>query len=227
MSEPGYTHRMLKFLAVVKRPLLVLTAIGSVLLGIIAYDLSSMATATVTNKTGRAVMVYVAFGADSVVTSFPFCASTGRLGCRFPLGQGQTKALPIGQSYLNATLSIGGPVTCGSTKVELNLNNPAWYDIADVSLVDGFGAKVGVTAKDASGTRALGPVTTEQGNEKAFGVYPYGCDLCVRRGEPPCGIPAGREGCKTGPDQYHPDVPCQYQGTKKGGGSQVAVTWLE
>jgi hypothetical protein len=184
----------------------------------------SKATAVIANKTGAPVTVYLTFGADSVVTGFPFCTSTGRLGCKFPLANGATQALPLGGKYLNATLSVSGPVTCGMTKAELNLNNPAWYDIADISLVDGFSTKIGISATDAKGKHELGPVTSQSGNEKAFGVYPYGCDICVERQNPPCSIPKGKEGCKTGPDQYHPDVPCQYQGTTKGGGTAVVVT---
>lgn len=194
---------------------------------LIAIGLPQKASATFVNKTGRPVLVYVAFGADSAVTSFPFCTSTGRLGCRFPLGIDGTAELPLGGKYLNATFSVNGTVTCGMTKIELNLNNPAWYDIADISLVDGFSARVALVATDSSGTHELGPVVSATGNEKAFGVYPYGCDICVARSAPPCDIPKGREGCKAGPDQYHPAVPCQYQGTKKGGGSAVAVTLLK
>jgi len=204
------------------------TAVISVLLGATFVGIASCerATASIANKTGNAVMVYVAFGADSAVTSFPFCTPTGRLGCKFGLLNGDEQFLPLGITgrYLNATFSVSGPVTCGVTKFELNLNNPSWYDIVDISLVDGFSTKIGISAKDSAGTHALGPVTSQTDNEKAFGVYPYGCDICVARSSPPCGIPKGHEGCKTGPDQYHPDVPCQYQGTNKGGGSVVRVT---
>jgi hypothetical protein len=200
-----------------------LVALGaSVALGV-AFKSCSKASARIKNSTGAPVVVYVAFGADSVVKSFPFCSSTGRLGCKFPLIAGETQDLPLAGKYLNATLSVGGPVTCGITKVELNINNPAWYDIVDISLVDGFSNKMAVTAIDTAGTHDLS-VASQSGNEKAFGVYPYGCDLCVERSIPPCDIPKGRDGCKKGPDQYHPDVPCQYQGTTIGGGTSVTIT---
>jgi len=184
------------------------------------------ATVIVSNSENAPVTVFVAFGSDSVVLppSFSFCTASGALACSFPLAANGSQRLPLSGQYLNATLSVGGPVACGMTKIELNLNNPAWYDIVDVSLVDGFSTSVEVQAKDSSGTHEL-KVDSAAGNEKAFGVYPYGCDLCVERSLPPCGIPKGREGCKKGPDQYHPDVPCQYQGTKKGGGSSVAITF--
>ena len=68
-------------------------------------------------------------------------------------------------------------------------------------------------------THVLGPVRGPSGNEKNFGVYPLGCDICVRRDKPACGFVPGKAGCKSGPDPYHPDVPCQYQGVTMGGGS--------
>jgi hypothetical protein len=49
-----------------------------------------------------------------------------------------------------------------------------------------------------------------------------GCDICTARDNPPCGIAKGKEGCKAG-TQYKPDVPCQNQGKKMGGGSVVVV----
>lgn len=186
---------------------------------------SSKATLSIANRTSAPITVFVAFGADSIVTSLPSCTPAGRLQCSLPLAKDTTLALPLAGKYLNATLSVNGPVTCGMTKVELNLNNPAWYDIVDVSLVDGFSTAVRVSLTDSKGAHSIGPVVSQTGNEKAFGVYPYGCDLCVERSSPPCDIPKGREGCKKGPDQYHPAVPCQYQGTKKGGGTAVAITF--
>jgi hypothetical protein len=210
------------------KSLLKAAVVGALLAGAAIVGIASCgkATASITNKTGAPVTVYVAFGADSVVTSFPFCTPTGRLNCTFPIASSGEQILPMGITgrYLNATFSVNGPVTCGVTKFELNLNNPSWFDIVDISLVDGFSTKIGISVKDSAGTHQLGPVVTQGGNEKVFGVYPYGCDICIARSSPPCGIPKGHEGCKTGPDQYHPDVPCQYQGTRKGGGSAVRVT---
>lgn len=178
-------------------------------------------TLTVTNSTEADTTAYFAFGADSVVlpTDWSFCAATGKLNCSFTLKKGETKELPLQGKYLNATVSFGAPASCGSTKGELNLNNPKWYDIGDVSLVDGFSNKI---ALDMGGTK-LGPPAGATGNEKAYGVYPLGCDICVARQSPPCGMAPGKDGCKGG-DQYHPDVPCQHQGTVMGGGTKVTVT---
>lgn len=204
---------------------LIVFAAPVVILGGLAFTaLCRSSGATVTNRSGHPITVHVAFGSDSVVKSWPFCAGAEN-SCKFDLEDRDTRALPTGGKYLNATLSFGGPVACGKTKVELNLANPAWYDIVDISLVDGFDQKVGVSVRDSSGSYELGPVRSATGNEKAFGVYPDGCDICVDRQKPPCGQPVGSSGCKTG-TQYDPDVPCQYQGTTKGGGSTVAITLL-
>lgn len=192
------------------------------------------AGASIVNKSSSPAFVYVAFGADSGVTGWDFCHIEGRLQCKFPLAPGEHQVLPTSGKYLNATISFGGPVVtpasggippsagCGKTKVELNLNNPKWFDTIDISLVDGFDRKVSITAKDSVGTHELA-VKGPAGNEKAFGVYPLGCDICTARQNPPCGMSPGSDGCKLG-TQYKPDVPCQYQGTKMGGGTTATIT---
>ena len=180
---------------------------------------------TVTNTQADTVTVYVSFGSDSKVVTedWPFC-SGDHLSCSFDLPGNTTKSMPNPSGkYVNATFAFGNPVGCGSTKAEVNLNNPNWYDISDVSLVDGYSNKIQVdiladAQKDSAQT--LGPPAGQTGNEKVFGLYPYGCDICVDRQAPPCGIPTGKSGCKDG-TQYDPDVPCQWQGTTKGGGGHV------
>ncbi len=186
-----------------------------------AKSTAGTATLEIENDTAVATMVYVAFGADSAITTWPSCPVTSRLNCQMPLAAKTTVAVPLGGQYLNATFSFDGPVTCGATKAEANLNNPKWYDIADVSLVDGFSSPLVVKAGD----RML-EALRKTGNEKAFGVYPLGCDICTARQNPPCGMSPTREGCKAGPDQYHPDVPCQFQGSVMGGGTAVRIIHL-
>jgi hypothetical protein len=206
-----------------KRSPIVTAAVLSAGLGALAtLALFGGAGASIVNKSPGPVLVYVAFGADSGITSWDFCHVSGRLQCKFPLAPGEQQVLPTSGKYLNATISFGGPVTCGKTKVELNLNNPKWFDIIDISLVDGFDRKVSITAKDSSGTHELA-VKGPAGNEKAFGVYPLGCDICTARQNPPCGMSPGSDGCKLG-TQYKPDVPCQYQGSKMGGGTTATIT---
>ena len=183
---------------------------------------SSSSTLTMTNATAADTVVYFAFGADSAITSWSFCPTTSRLNCQFPLKAKSTQVLPLAGKYLNATVGFGAAVACGTTKGELNLNNPTWYDIADVSLVDGYSNKIEIDI----GTVKLGPPLGASGNEKVYGLFPLGCDICVARQSPPCGMKPGKAGCKTGPDQYHPDVICQWQGATKGGGSAVKVLYL-
>lgn len=173
----------------------------------------------VENATKKNVTVYVAFGADSVVTpsSWAVCGADGGLNCSFSLPAQTTMLLATGGQYLNATFSFNAPVACGVTKTELNLNNPKWYDTVDISLVDGFSNAVSLRYNEVT----LGPVTSATGNEKALGVYPAGCDLCVARSaQTPCGMTPGTDGCKSG-SQYDPSVPCQYQGLDTGGANVV------
>lgn len=186
-------------------------------------------TVVVTNRKAAPVVVYVTFGSDSKVTAkdwSSFCAGSG-LACSFSLGATTSRPLPTNGAYLNATFAFGAPVGCGVTKGEVNVNNPAWFDTMDVSLVDGFNHKVGIVytppaSADAGGAVALGPPLGAAGNEKVLGVYPFGCDVCVARQSPPCGIPVGKDGCKAG-TQSNPSPPCQVQGAVKGGGGAVEV----
>lgn len=194
-----------------------------------ATDAGSDATAgtvlLVTNKTRAEATVYFTFGSDSVVvpaTWSSFCTSVSGLTCTFQLATEKTRILPASGAYLNATVTFDNPATCGVTKIEVNLNNPSWYDTADISLVDGFSKFVYV---EANGT-LLGPTRGKDQNERVFGVFPFGCDICTARQNPPCGIPKGTAGCKTG-SQYKPDVPCQYQGPNKGGGGKVEIVLLQ
>lgn len=186
----------------------------------IAVD-ASMGSVSVKNATDKATVVYFAFGADSVVlpSTWSFCTATSSLNCSLHLKAGESRVLPTSGNYLNVTVSFDVPVGCGTTKAELNLNNPNWYDTVDVSLVDGYSNDILV---DYNGQRFV--VLGKDGNEKALGVFPYGCDICVARQSPPCGIAPGGKGCKAG-TQYKPDVPCQYQGTK--GGATVSVVLVK
>jgi hypothetical protein len=182
----------------------------------------------VVNDTGNAVAVFATFGADSVVRSAAwssFCTPQPSGGCQFPLSGHATQDLPLGGQYLNATFTFNHAATCGSTKAEVNINNPKWYDIADVSLVDGYSDKIKITAVEPgadAGANVLGPPVGREGNERVFGVFPLGCDVCVARQSPPCGMKPGKSGCKMG-TQYKPDVPCQYQGSVMGGGTSFTI----
>jgi hypothetical protein len=206
-----------------KQEFLLITSVGlgALLVGTIVTFLTiggGKATAKVTNASGAPISMPIKFGAGT--KAHPFC---GGASCVVPIPDKVTINIPTGGKYLNATLAFDAPVGCGATKVELDLNNPKWFDIVDVSLVDGWNRPVEVALKDPSGTQKIGPVESALGNEKAFGVYPLACDICVERQKPPCGYEPGKTGCKSG-TQYKPDVPCQYQGTVMGGGTSVLVT---
>jgi hypothetical protein len=185
-----------------------------------AADAASAGSVTIANATDADEVVYFSFGADSTVlpAAWPFCTASAPLNCSFKLKAHVGQVLPS-SGYLNVTMAFGGAVACGSTKAELNVNNPAWYDVVDVSLVDGYSNKVSI----AIDGKVLGPPVGKEGNEKVYGVFPLGCDICVARKSPPCGMKPGRDGCKAG-TQYKPDVPCQHQGSKMGGGSTIVVT---
>ncbi len=191
-----------------------------------AKSAANATTAAVHNKTKTATTVYVAFGSDSAITAsdWAFCTGSG-LNCSFPLAAGAVQDL-TGTDYLNATLAFGEAVGCGVTKSEVNINNPAWYDILDVSLVDGYSNNVQIVATPTGGkAQQLGPPLGETGNEKVYGLFPYGCDICVERQAPPCGISTGKTGCKAG-TQYDPDVICQWQGPTMGGGGLAVEVQL-
>jgi len=182
---------------------------------------------SVRNTTDREVVVHLAFSPDSEVKAKNwqhFCKKDSDLTCHFTLAKNHARPLPIGKKTFNATIAFDMAVGCGATKAEFNVNNPAWYDLADVSLVDGFNKKVSIAVRglpDASAPLSLGPPKGREGNEDVFGLYPLGCDICVARQSPPCGIGKGKDGCKAG-TQYEPKVPCQFQGPTKGGGSGVS-----
>jgi hypothetical protein len=180
----------------------------------------------VANQTEMPTTVYAAFGSDSVVlpAAWSFCAGSG-LNCSFVLGARDTQVLPLGGQYLSATFAFDAPVGCGATKAEFNFNNSTWYDQADVSMVDGYTNKIQVLvgAIGDAGALTLGPPVGKTGNEAVVGLFPYGCDICVARNSPPCGISKGTDGCKFG-TQYDPSVICQYKGPVMGGGISAVVS---
>ncbi len=198
-----------------------------------AGDAGAGTTLEIENKSGASVQVYVAFGSRSIISpmapDWEFCKQGDAAPvCSFLLGPDVTRVLPLAGMYFNATISFGGPVACGTTKAEFDLNSLTWYDTMDLSLVDGFNAGLGIEVRGPAGFGAaspeggaglvtLGPVLHERGNERAFGVFPLACDVCVERRGPPCGYKRGPSPeCKKG-KQDDPDVICQYQGTAMNG----------
>jgi hypothetical protein len=191
--------------------------------GIQPSNATPKTTLTLVDGIKGPITVYVSFGADSQIKTWDVCGESSP--CQFTLVESMN--LPLNGKYLNATFAFDHTVSCGATKAEVNVNNPKWYDVTDISLVDGFNVPITMTVHDDSkeGRSDAGvvmSVTQEGGNEKTFGVFPDQCDVCTARMNPPCGMKPGREGCKAG-SQYKPDVPCQYQGPTVGGGSQVVI----
>jgi hypothetical protein len=173
----------------------------------------STSHARVQNRTATATTVYVSFGAGSQIVGWPFCADAGAGVCSFSLGPWKNQDLPSDGKWLNATISFDAPPGCGVSLGELDLGNPSWtHDTADISLVNGWNRNLEIVI---SGDRSLGPTNGPDANASAYGVFPNGCDVCVARESPPCGMqPCGSPdaggacGCKGG-TQYAPSVPCQ------------------
>lgn len=205
------------------------TALLAILASCHHQDAATGTSLAVSNEKTETATVYVSFGSDSEVTAddWEFCSGSG-LNCSFDLGGKKTRPIPNPEGkYINATFSFNHQVGCGATKGEVNINNPSWYDTLDVSLVDGYNNKIRIDAKpkDAA-VLELGPPKGKDGNADVYGVFPYGCDVCVARESPPCGISKGKDGCKAG-TQYDPKPPCQWQGTMMGGGDlEVSVVLM-
>jgi len=112
-------------------------------------------TVRITNRQGTQAQVYINFAADSVLkpADVPFCKVTGQLNCEFTLAANSSRDIPNPQAkYLNMALAFNAQVTCGSTKAEVLVNNPNWFDILDVSVVDGFNEKIQVNLTPTNGS---------------------------------------------------------------------------
>jgi len=186
---------------------------------------AAVTQARVFNKTATSTTVYAQFGADSEVgpADWPFCGDASP--CSFPLAADAGQSLPTLGKHLNVTLSFDQSPQCTTTLGELDIGNPQWTeDTANISLVNGWSNDIEI---DVSGSQTLGPTKGPNGNASIYGVYPNGCDICVARQSPPCGIsPCGGPdgspascGCKAG-TQYNPTVPCQASFAR---GSNVTV----
>jgi len=186
-------------------------------------DAGPQSRARVENRTYSTVLVFASFGSDSVVgpQNWPFCTALDAGGCSLSLGPDAGRDLPTDGEYLNVTLSFNQPPGCQVSLGELNIGNPDWAeDTANISLVNGWNADLEIDIGDGwsdVGMTRLGPTQGPLHNAGAFGVYPNGCDICVAKQSPPCGIqPCGSPdgspascGCKVG-SQYDPKVPCQW-----------------
>ena len=206
----------------------------------------------ITNQTASPVTVYLLLY-NQPSGDWSFCSTVDNY-CQFTLAGNATQSLPSG-GYLNFAASFGAEgygcaAPGGATIAEVNVNNPSWKDQLDVSLVNGYNAKVALVATPFGSTAnqvQLGPPNGMSGNENVFGVYPYGCDVCVARCCPGCPNPplsmtqSNPLSCTVldpvctnadthctnctgnGTDgcktgsQSNPSTPCQYQGINNGG----------
>jgi len=155
--------------------------------------------------------------------------TTSNLNCGFDLGPGEQKEISNpAYKMLSMSLAFNKLVGCGSTKAELTINAKG-DDVFDVSVVDGFNEKIAMIFEPASGNQVkLGPPCGLSGNERVYGVFPYGCDICAARLTPPkaCGpFPPGKSGCKSGTENK-PGVICQYPLNQRGQDSGVITIYL-
>jgi hypothetical protein len=186
----------------------------------------------ITNQTSSPVTVFVKLYAGP---QWSFCETDGSY-CRFTIAAGQTQPLPNDSGEnLNFSASFNTEVyACtladGNTIFEANVNTDpqGTHDTTDISLVNGYNASVKTVVTSGGASTTLGPVSSKTGNQQAFGVFPFGCEVCVARCQPgcpfippdnpiPCATPAacnlcthGNNECKAG-TQYNPDPKCQYQ----------------
>ena len=182
-------------------------------------------TVRLTNQQNAPAEVYINFAPDSVLkpSDLPYCKVTGPLNCQFTLAAHASQEVPNpGNKYLNMAVAFNAPVSCGSTKAEVVANNPNWYDVLDVSVVDGFNERIQMNVTPTGGKMTqLGPPVGKLGNQKVFGVFPYGCTICAGIKNEPCGD-AGAGECKAG-SESKPDVLCQYQMNEPQGTIEVVL----
>jgi len=169
------------------------------------------------NNQSSAAAVFINFGADSAINvtnlgSFCDSQSTPPLNCHLTLAANSSEELPNPDfKYVNLALAFNNAVTCGATKAEAIANNPNWYDIMDVSVVDGFNNKIEIDATEKGSTTPviLGPPAGMTGNQLLFGVFPFACTQCAAILNAPCGSNGPGE-CHAGTES-NPSPPCQYQ----------------
>jgi hypothetical protein len=172
----------------------------------------------VKNMTNAIAQVNINFGADSKINKNnlgTLCNKRGtpsNLNCGFDLGPKESKEIsnPSFQ-MMDFSLAFNKLLGCGATKAELAVNMPGG-DAFDVSVVDGFNEKIAMIFDNGQKQVKLGPPCGVTGNEKGYGVFPYGCDICAARLSPmtECGpYPSGNQGCKSGTENK-PGVLCQY-----------------
>ncbi len=106
------------------------------------------------NNQSSAADVFINFASNSVINvtnlgGFCDSQSIGSLNCHHTLAANKSEDLPNPDfKYVNLALAFNHVVDCGATKAEVIANNPDWYDIMDVSVVDGFNNKIEIDATE-------------------------------------------------------------------------------
>lgn len=151
--------------------------------------------------------------------------TASQYNCGFDLDASGPKSqvsFPNSFRPISMAVAFNKYVGCGSTKAEITVNWKKGPDSMDVSLVDGFNEKIQIIWEPKTGGQkvTMGPPCGKDGNERVYGVFPYGCDHCTFRGTPQkdCGpYPPGNTGCKKDKDgkqdaasEYKADPICQY-----------------
>jgi len=168
------------------------------------------------NNQSSAADVFINFASNSVINvtnlgGFCDSQSIGSLNCHHTLAANKSEDLPNPDfKYVNLALAFNHVVDCGATKAEVIANNPDWYDIMDVSVVDGFNNKIEIDATEHGKMPVkLGPPAGMTGNQQLFGVFPFACTQCAAILNAPCGSNGAGE-CHAGIES-NPNPPCQYQ----------------
>ncbi len=198
----------------------------------------------VTNTTDNEVTVYVNFAAPPTdptlacqnpiqpSSATPPCTSSDPRSrhCSFPLaGNGgvatfpyqRGKCLSVTMSFdLNLQEMCTDPTGISQAEATINLepHDPPFQEGTNISLVNGWNKNIQIEVKDTSGklVKRLGP-TEGLNTHNVFGVFPNACDICWKRGLPPCQTlfpnltPGSTDGCNARvPGTTTPDPFCQF-----------------
>jgi hypothetical protein len=151
-----------------------------------ASDGSKTQEDRIVNNQSSAADVFINFASNSVINvtnlgGFCDSQSIGSLNCHHTLAANKSEDLPNPDfKYVNLALAFNHVVDCGATKAEVIANNPDWYDIMDVSVVDGFNNKIEIDAAEHGKMPVkLGPPAGMTGNQQLFGVFPFACTQCA------------------------------------------------
>jgi len=177
---------------------------GTTLLILLAVSSAAAAQTTlkVHNAASHPVDVWVTVGAVAgcaKIADFPFITpAANKMQGSFTLGAGDSQAFPTDKGCLNGNISFGSaPQNCptptapqGMNLAEFNLNQGTeTIDISDVAGVNAF-IEFQMNGGGAWGTAGHANMTSFSNedigqNVGRPGVYPYGCDVCTARQNPP------------------------------------------